>query len=398
MSGEAQQSLEELAGVFRKWLHLPNLDVLYVTLATIAANRIPGVPVWLMLIGPSSGGKTETLLSVADLPDIYVVGTLSGEAALLSGSSKKDCSPDATGGLLPQVGKFGIIVCKDFTSILSMRRDKRAEILAALREIYDGSWTRPLGVDGGRTLEWKGKLGLMAGCTGVIDSHHAVIAAMGERFVFFRLPKLDATRQAEEALKHADQDSTMRRELRRAVAGFFEGLGSLPKRHPQLTEPERHRLIALAELAVRCRSAVERDSFTREVQSVPDAELPARLVKVLAQLLAGLKLIGVNRARAWHIIVKVALDSMPAIRRKVFNKLRGTESATIESLGLQCPDVTVRRALEDLRAHGVVDRSGAGHQKSDRWSLSLWARRQYETATGSFSEMSGKNGRFRNVG
>mgnify|MGYP003466777145 CR=1 FL=1 len=39
---------------------------------------------------------------------------------------------------------------KDFGSILSMHRDARGAVLAALREIYDGSWSRSIGVDGGR--------------------------------------------------------------------------------------------------------------------------------------------------------------------------------------------------------------------------------------------------------
>jgi hypothetical protein len=38
----------------------------------------------------------------------------------------------------------------DFTSILSQNRDTRGQVLAALREVYDGSWDRPVGADGGK--------------------------------------------------------------------------------------------------------------------------------------------------------------------------------------------------------------------------------------------------------
>ena len=37
-----------------------------------------------------------------------------------------------------------------------MNRDTRAEVLAALREVYDGRWSRNVGTDGGRTLDWTG--------------------------------------------------------------------------------------------------------------------------------------------------------------------------------------------------------------------------------------------------
>ena len=104
-------------------------------------------------------------------------------------------------------------MCKDFGSVLSMNRDARAAVLAALREVYDGSWTRHVGTGGGRTLTWSGKVGLVAGATPTIDRHHAVMGAMGERFVLFRLPEVDASEQARRALAHAGREKEMRQEI-----------------------------------------------------------------------------------------------------------------------------------------------------------------------------------------
>src|SRR5213076_55141 len=120
---------------------------------------------------------------------------------------------DAKGGLLRSIGGFGIIAAKDFGSVLNMNRDARAAVLAALREIYDGAWTRHVGTDGGRTLTWAGKVGLVAGCTPTIDRHHAVMGAMGERFVLFRLPEVEGDEQARRALAHAGREGAMRAEL-----------------------------------------------------------------------------------------------------------------------------------------------------------------------------------------
>src|SRR5262249_49354532 len=61
--------------------------------------------------------------------------------------------------------------------------EPRAETLAAMREIYDGSWTRHLGSAGGKSLTWKGKVAIVFAATEVIDAHHAVIGAMGDRFL-----------------------------------------------------------------------------------------------------------------------------------------------------------------------------------------------------------------------
>jgi hypothetical protein len=106
-----------------------------------------GDAVWLSLVGPPSGGKGEILNSLTDLPFIHPAGTLT-ESALLSGVKKKERVKGTQGGLLMETGKFGVLHLKDFTSVLSMPRDARASVLAALREIYDGAWTRRLGVDG----------------------------------------------------------------------------------------------------------------------------------------------------------------------------------------------------------------------------------------------------------
>jgi hypothetical protein len=54
-----------------------------------------------------------------------------------------------TGGLLRRIpADGGVLVLKDFTSIIDMHRDGRTEVLAALREIYDGRWDRNVGAEG----------------------------------------------------------------------------------------------------------------------------------------------------------------------------------------------------------------------------------------------------------
>jgi phage/plasmid primase-like uncharacterized protein len=147
----------EVLRTFRKWLYLPDPGVIYVPLAAVAANLMEGDPVWVMIVGPSSGRKTEIIIGIVRLPYVRLGATLT-EAALLSGTPKKQMAAGSKGGLLREFGKFGILALKDFTSVLAMHRDKRAELLAALREIFDGSWTRNVGTEGGRTLTWSGKL------------------------------------------------------------------------------------------------------------------------------------------------------------------------------------------------------------------------------------------------
>lgn len=384
----------DVVDVFQRRLYMPDPSALYALLGAVAANRMPGSPVWLMLVGPPAGGKTELLFSVARLPKVHLVGTLT-EAALLSGVPNRDRASGAKGGLLREIGESGIIIAKDFTSTLALRHEQRASILAALREIFDGSWVRHVGSDGGRTLSWSGKVAFIAGCTPTIDGHHAVIATMGERFVFCRLPAGDDRAQGLRALSHVGQEAAMRRELVDVVGRLFAGIGDTVDAAP-LPADECERMVSLAALAVRCRSAVERDPYRREIELVPTPEAPARLALTLTRLLGGMRRIGVPSADAWRVVTKCAFDSMPQTRRRVFELLLAAEDVVdTTTLGARTgyPTVTVRRACEDLTAHGVVTRQSGGKGKADKWTLSDFTRTQYaaamvdgDGATDTFSE------------
>lgn len=373
-------ALEALIAVFQTWLYLPDVRPLLAVLGTVAANRLDGDPVWLLVVGPPGGGKSELIGSLSGLADVYPAATLT-EAALLSGTPKREKEQNAKGGLLRVIGDFGIVVCKDFGSVLSMNSDGRAQVLAALREVYDGSWTRHVGTGGGLTLSWSGKVGLIAGCTPTVDRHHAVMGAMGERFVLFRLPDAAEADHARRSIAHAGRETEMRRELAAAVTALFDA--GLVEPQP-LSEDDTERLVSLAVLVARCRSAVERDGYTREIELIPQPEVPTRLVVVLARLLAGLDAVGADRPTAWPVVVKAALDSVPAIRRDVINVLfdcDGAMNTTQVSEAVQYPNTTTKRALEDLTAHGITDRRSGGEGKAHFWSLSEFARTRYAAAT-----------------
>jgi hypothetical protein len=374
-------TIGETLAVFNKWLILPSLTPVYAMLGAVAANLLPGDPVWLGIIGPGSSTKTEILNSTSMLPYVEPAATVT-PAGLLSGTPKKQQHKDAKGGLLRQIGDFGILVLKDFGSVLSMRPEAKAEVLAALREVYDGEWTRHLGTEGGRTLHWKGKVGLLFGCTGVIDSHHSVIGAMGERFLLSRLEPAEG--QFKRALQHVgDKTKQMRKERAEAVARLFAGRRPLP--HP-LSDEEIERIDRIVSLVVKLRGPVERDRQSREIEAVYGAEGTGRIGLALERLLAGLDTLGIERPTALDVVESVAMDSVPPIRRNAYEHLNaedrelefvrdkddaviGTGTPTSEvAKALDLPTNTVRRALEDLNAYGLAQRIVQGPGKPDLWN------------------------------
>ncbi len=371
----APRPLDDVVAVFSRWLLLPDVEPVYAVLGAVAANYLPGAPVWLIVVSPPSSGKTELLGSLLRLPDVYPASTLT-VASLLSGTPRKDAQ-NAKGGLLREVGDFGIVVLKDMGSLLSMRPDDKAEVFAALREVFDGSWVRYVGSDGGRQLSWTGKLGLVAGATPVLDRHHGVLSVMGERFLLCRLPEA-SEEQAERALEHTgEREAEMRRELSEAVSGLFAG----ERREPRpLAADERRELVGLAALVARARAPVERDRQTREVELIPGAEGPARIAVTLERLLAGLDSLGCERALAMRVLRRVALDSMPALRRVLLERLcASSEPVSTSTLAVEMhtPTITVRRALEDLTAYRLLVRTKQGQGEPDLWHVVEWARERF---------------------
>jgi len=372
--------LDACVATFRRYLHMPDPSAVYVALAVVAVNRGEGDPLWALVVGPPSSSKTEILSSVAGQPDVFPAATLT-EAALLSGTPAREKAQTAKGGLLREIGEGpAILLLKDFGSVLSMNREARASVLAALREVYDGSWTRHLGVDGGRTLAWQGKVGLLGGVTPAVDSHHTVMGALGERFVLYRLPEIDADAQARRALDHVGRERQMRVDLARAAGEVLDTVDArMLSASPSDAISEG--LVSLATLAVRARSAVERDSYSREVTLIPASEAPARFALVLLRLWNGLRAIGVDERGTHAIVAKAALDSMPQIRRQVLGVLVGggvfSTAEVAEAIGY--PSSTTRRACEDLVGHGVVVRAAGGQGKADLWSASDFTLQRWPT-------------------
>ena len=386
----AKKSLAEVLAVYRRHLRLEDDYPVLAVLATYAANRLPlGAPVWLMVVGPSSGGKTESIMPLDGLPGVVIASNIPSVGALLSGTSKKERAAHASGGLLREVGDEGVLILKDFTSILSMHRDSRSEVLSAFREVYDGKFVRFVGSDGGQRLEWNGRLGLIAACTPVLDQYHSVAGLMGERFITVRLPMLSEEAVSRQAVGMLINGSTARREMNEAVRGLFEGL-ERPERMDSPTDliPTLH---AMTRLAVLGRAGVDRDGYSREITFVPGEEGTGRLVGQLVGLLFGLEMIGCDRDLALDVVRRVAFDCIPKNRAAMIRALLAQDTeATTKQLATQLsiPTATAYRALEELLVYGLAyreareDRAGQEGKdgRADAWTASTTLRDLYREA------------------
>jgi hypothetical protein len=353
----AQQAevLKATCGVFAKWLGDEyDLDALYFTLAVLAVLAVGGDPLWGLLVSGSGNAKTETVQAIFQVPNTHVVSTISSPGALLSATAKREKTADATGGLLRVIGQEGSLAIKDVTSILSMGREMRGEVLAALREVYDGYWARTVGTDGGRTLEWKGRIALIGAVTTAWDAAHSVVAAMGDRFVLLRM---DSTRgrpaAGRRAIGNTGREVEMRAQLAAAVADVIVGVDA--SAGITLSDEDTERLLAAADLVTLARTAVEFD-YRGNVDDAHAPEMPTRFAKQLGQIVRGGVAVGMSRERAMALAIRCARDSMPPLRLAIIDYL-STHPASLTAQvrkGIDKPRNTVDRQLQALHMLKVV--------------------------------------------
>ena len=359
---------------YRKWLHLPDKYILDIMFGTIFANTLmSGDPVWMFLVAPPGGSKSELLMSLAKAPNITCLTSLTPHS-LISGFTFGGGGKDPS--LLPQLdGK--ILVLKDFTTITSMHFTARDEIFGILRDAYDGKTEKQFGT--GVRREYESKFGILAGTTPIIDTLSTVHQSLGERFLKYRI-KIDSQQTEEKkifrAISNINNELTMREDLQAAATRILSKED--PEKMPSFSNDYLKKVISLAQFCAKMRGVVLRDKYTQQVLYRPSSEVGTRLAKQLMKLAIG---IGIFRSKAqldkheYACITRVAIHTCPerlVCIIKVIYKSRvedGIEELTTAEISnhTRLPNATVFRLLEDLYLLKIVRRKGEGAKF--RWSL-----------------------------
>jgi hypothetical protein len=363
-------TLGELDAAFRRHLLIVDGALLPVAVGAVLAHRLPGEPVWLLIVAPPGGTKTELLRAFYDAPGMYPLSKLTPRT-FASGLDVQGSDPSLLARLSSE-----ILVVKDLTTVLQMQGDDRSEIFAQLREIYDGRFDQAWGT--GKEIHWQGRLGFIAGVTPVIDRHHAALSVLGERFVLLRTAMPNRKRLARVALASAGNEEAIRADLTAAMHGFLAARGSAP---PAVDDTALDTLATVADFVTRARSGVIRDGYRRELEYAPEPEAPTRFAKVLRSLTCGIALAHDRDTVVdddLGYVLRVALDCLPDVRRRVISALvetaitagEGGELSTSNIVSMaQFSSATIRRTLEDLQALRVVAVTKHGQGKADTWQL-----------------------------
>jgi len=147
---------------------------------------------------------------------------------------------------------------------------------------------------------------------------------------------------------------------------------------PQWPEELGTALDSLATLAALARSGVVRDTFSsKDLELVPEPEVPTRLVKQLVkigQASAMLRRAGEVSMEDYALVRQVAIDTISRTRWAIIETLLGQtepiETAAVATL-VGLPTSTTKRHVEDLVGLGLLvgDKPGVG--KANKWSVSV---------------------------
>lgn len=355
----------EVMKVFSKWLYLDSFDCLDVLFGTVFANRLPGDPVWMFLVAPPGGAKTELILSLRDAPGTISTSSLT-PASLITGqqfNSENDPS------LIPQLN-HKILFIKDFTAILNLNQVQRDEIFGILRDAYDGFCEKHFGWG---KRHYQSTFGILAGVTPVVEQMNAENVSMGERFLRYNLYLKEAGHQDQSreairrALSNTEKNDDMKRELREIAHRVVNV--DVSNKHPSVPEDMQHRIVLLAELVSRMRAAVSRDKYTREVMTKPVHEVGTRLAKQLKKLAQGIAIYNrenVVSGKTYQILIKVARSTIPSRNEDILRQLYIHDELDTKELAKKTglPSLTIRSVMENMMLLGIV------RKREEGWTLS----------------------------
>ena len=360
--GDLTRPVIEAMGEYQ---HLEDVGHVRVALAGAATAVLDGDPLWLMLVGGPSSGKTEDLRALDGLARSVDEVTRAGLLGW-TGSGKTG----RVSGLLTRIGKRGLATVADFSTLLAGDHTERDRTFAALRRIYDGRYVRNLGQIG-QPLVWEGRLTLLAAVTGAVDNYSSHADALGPRWVYCRIPEFSA--EGKRRAARLSRDTTGSKAKHRdevcglATAAIAQASKSIAEKRTPDALAEK--IITAAIVATQARAGVPRSGYgKREVLGEVVREEPMRLAGQLEMLTRGLLALRVPTVQVTDLVRRCALDSIDQTRRAALAELVTGEVITVNGMAtrLRCDWHVADRALEDLRLIGLVADVGQGHEGNAR--------------------------------
>lgn len=370
-------TLNKLHQELAKLMYIEDKNLINVVMASIVANSVQvGDPVWLTVIGPSSGGKSQMIrpLAMAHGEYIHRVDDLTPNT-LISGTLGVDDS------LLGKIGKAGIISMDDLTVLFSKNAEERAAILSQFRMLYDGHFSKSSG-NRKEPMVWNGYLGMIAGSTPSIYRIFNEVADMGERFISYRMKPMNVHK----AVEFVSKNQTTSKEMNSSIAAVIgDFLPALLVKAGQIPKPELHpeTLLAIqnaAEHFTLLRTPLHTDERSGLVDEFPEPEMPFRVMKQLTYLAVGMQYMQDDPTAP---LTDEFIEALEWTAYSLANDKRRAYMRAVVALDFQRQKITARnissvtglhndivgRGLSHLQALGIIELATEEQGRSREYSI-----------------------------
>jgi hypothetical protein len=355
----ALAQFDALKAHLNQWYYQPDIEAVEVVMGTVASHYTKADPVWLFVVAPPSTGKTAIAIQSARLaPSAHIVGDLTPNTLLSAREGTK--RPPS---LLERIGKSGIILMKDFSTVISKRPDDRAALASQLREVYDGYFAKDTGM--GSKLIWEGKITLIAATTPAIERQWALLRELGERFVTIRWDRESARRSTEFSLRQRGLEASIGLRTAQLAAHMFQDLAV--DVWPDLPSAQIDRICALAEVVALARNHVVRDYCgARSIIETPQAEGSSRIAKALCAIVTGYAALFHREVveEDMRLAVRVAANTIPYTRWSILANLPLNAELSHSDLSTlsQLSKGTLSWQMEELAAMNLVSETNVANK------------------------------------
>jgi CHC2 zinc finger/Toprim-like len=328
-------------------------DIYDIIFGVTFANRIPGAPVWLYLVAPPGGFKTEPLLALAGGKLIEMHESVT-PAALISGQ---------VGGVDPSlIPQFNgrLVIIKEWDRVLGMPEFDRKEILSILRGAFDGVCGRTFGNGVRRVI--KSTFGIIAATTPINEQYAEETASVGERFISWRNWISEDFDVRYHHIKKAMDNISLEEEIRKECGGVCKRvLLSGYKTLPTCSDEFKDQIIHMSQWIGVMRGTVSRDKYRKNVLYKPFSEVATRLSKEILKLMYGISIfkgqvsvrpdsMRIAKSVAWSSISSRYSETFKAFLEKPIMSAHEAEKA----VGL--PEDTMKIVMENMMMLGILNK------------------------------------------
>ena len=304
-----QSPLEEVYKVYKRYFHVEDTKRIDIVLATALSQKLPGIPIWLILVGASGDMKSVQLNSIRT-ENTMVMHNLTSKT-LVNGYKNKIKYPD----LAPELDNK-IVIIPDMAQILKLPPAEKGELWGQLRDLYDGLAGKMSGM-GSRAQYENIKVTLIAGSTPAIDGQILVHQDLGTRELIYRTKGSKLKKSVMKmCFDNEELEEMIGKELREKTSDFLREVYIV---RDFINEDIINKLMDISTYITYMRANAEFD-YSNDLRNDVYPEEPTRIAKQMKRLFVCLMNLSNDypEDRAIKILWQVARSSAFPLRIKIF--------------------------------------------------------------------------------